>query len=103
MVKHLSVIAPLTAIAACTTMPAPQDMQRSQSDTGGKLICDAETVQSFVGQTIKAETGEQILVRSGAASLRWGPPDSAWTMDYRADRVNVRYDRAMTITDITCG
>ncbi len=58
---------------------------------------------AYVGQTIVGDTGEQILRKSGAARLRWGPPDSVWTMDYRADRVNVRYDRAMVITDVTCG
>ena len=40
---------------------------------------------------------------SGAEVLRWGPPNSAWTMDYRTDRVNVRYDEARQITEITCG
>ena len=47
--------------------------------------------------------GAAIMKDTGAQSLRWGPPESAWTMDYRPDRVNVRYDREMKITEITCG
>ena len=47
--------------------------------------------------------GKAILAESGAEVLRWGPPNSAWTMDYREDRVNVRYDDEMKITEITCG
>lgn len=49
------------------------------------------------------ETGARILSASKAKTLRWGPPNSAWTMDYRDDRVNVRYDASMVITGITCG
>ena len=96
--------AAITAVlAGCAPAPPPEDIHRSQSDAGTKFVCNAQNVQSFVGQMIRSATSEQILTQSGAASLRWGPPDSVWTMDYRADRVNVRYDRAMTIADITCG
>ena len=47
--------------------------------------------------------GAAIMKDTGAQTLRWGPPDSVWTMDYRVERVNVRYDREMKITEITCG
>ena len=56
--------------------------------------CDATATEAYVGQTATAETG---------AAMRWGPPNSAWTMDYRTNRVNVRYDESSTITEITCG
>lgn len=94
----------LVAVSACTTpATAPQDIRYSESDRDRKLVCDAGPVQGFVGEMIAGETGEQILRQSGSAMLRWGPPDSLWTGDFRLDRVNVRYDRAMTITEITCG
>ena len=32
-----------------------------------------------------------------------GPPRSAMTMDYRQDRVNIMYDDAYKITQVTCG
>ena len=60
-------------------------------------------MQSYVGQQATGEVGEAILVASKAKTLRWGPPNSVWTMDYREDRVNVRYDERMTITAVTCG
>ncbi|MFZ9394723.1 MAG: I78 family peptidase inhibitor [Erythrobacter sp.] len=70
----------------------------------GKLrVCNADAAQAFLGQMASAETGAAILKASGAQALRWGPPNSAWTMDYRPDRVNVRYDEAMAITGISCG
>lgn len=66
-------------------------------------ICDAQAAQTYVGKKASGEVGTAILTSSKARSLRWGPPNSAWTMDYREDRVNVRYDDAMIITSIACG
>ena len=65
--------------------------------------CDASGLQDLIGETVSDELGERIQRESGARTLRWGPPNSAWTMDYREDRVNVRYDDDMKITAITCG
>lgn len=94
----LSLLGLLTLpLAACTTTSAMPDGNRP----GG--TCTAEPGQSFIGQRADAATGAAIQRATGAATLRWGPPDSAWTMDYRSDRVNVRYDRTMAITDVTCG
>lgn len=65
--------------------------------------CDAGKAAQMVGMQATQELGGRIQQLTGASSLRWGPPDTAWTMDYRQDRVNIRYDRNMTITEITCG
>jgi hypothetical protein len=67
------------------------------------MLCNAAPAQYHVGHDATQSMGEAILKDSGARSLRWGPPAGAWTMDYREDRVNVRYDAKMTITEITCG
>ena len=89
--------APLAACATYSDPAAPPD--RPSADA----LCNAEAVQSHVGAMVTPEIGATILEESGAESLRWGPPNSVWTMDYRADRVNVRYDEEMMITEITCG
>ena len=65
--------------------------------------CTAGPAQGMVGQPATAQAGAEIMQRTGARTLRWGPPDSAFTMDFRQDRVNIIYDRAMVITQITCG
>ncbi|MEM7781146.1 MAG: I78 family peptidase inhibitor [Pseudomonadota bacterium] len=75
--------------------------QRPPRDMLG--VCNAQPVQIYVGETVTTDLGATILSESGAKSLRWGPPRSAWTMDYRNDRVNVRYDDNSTIIAITCG
>lgn len=79
------------ALSACTTMPAP---------TG---VCNAEPAQSFVGQKADAATGLAIRQATGADTVRWGPPRSAMTMDFREGRVTIAYDDAMTITRVSCG
>jgi hypothetical protein len=96
---RLLILAPLALpLAACTTLvddpPPPQAAAR---------MCDAAPAQYHIGHDATAGMGAAILKDSGAQTLRWGPPDSAWTMDYRQDRVNVRYDAAMKITEVTCG
>jgi hypothetical protein len=67
------------------------------------MVCNAAPAQYHIGHDATQSMGQAILKDSGAASLRWGAPNSAWTMDYREDRVNVRYDSKMKITEITCG
>lgn len=67
------------------------------------MSCDAAPAQYHIGRDATQAIGTAILKDSGARSLRWGPPSAAWTMDYRQDRVNVRYDGQMKIVEITCG
>lgn len=87
-------------LTACTTSvaeapPAPAEPVAR--------ICNAAAAQGHIGHDATAGMGAAILRDSGAQTLRWGPPNSAWTMDYRQDRVNVRYDEDMKITEVTCG
>ena len=100
---RLIALAPL-ALAACATTPAPDTPdQPERRPIGAGAQCNAEPVQYHIGHDATQAMGAAIQEESGASTLRWGPPDSAWTMDYRQDRVNVRYDRDMKITAITCG
>jgi len=65
--------------------------------------CDATALQEMVGQRVDAEMGERLRRGAGAKDLRWAPPNSALTMDYRPDRLTVSYDEDMAITRISCG
>lgn len=91
----------LLPLAACTTVPAKQEPERRA--LGADRKCEAAALQEHLGHKATAESGAILLKLSGAQALRWGAPGSAWTMDYRPDRLNVRYDYDMTITSITCG
>jgi len=96
----LIALLPAVALAACATTSADEP---GAPDTGPGAVCDAAPAQSFVGQKATAEIGAEIMDATGAQRLRWGPPNTAFTMDFRQDRVNVMYDDAMIITDVTCG
>lgn len=67
------------------------------------MVCNAAPAQYHIGHDATQSMGEAIVKDSGARTLRWGPPNAAWTMDLRQDRVNVRYDERMKIVEITCG
>lgn len=98
MTKRMVFLAAAAGLAGCTTTPdnAPPAMVAAQT-------CDAAPAQYHIGHDATQAMGAAILKDAGARTLRWGPPNGAWTMDYREDRVNVRYDEAMKITGITCG
>ncbi|MXO51471.1 hypothetical protein GRI42_09170 [Erythrobacter gaetbuli] len=95
------IFAAMTALplAACATTSGADDLPAARAEGS----CNAAAAQGHIGHTASQGMGAAILKDSGAQSLRWGPPESAWTMDYRPDRVNVRYDRDMKITEVTCG
>ena len=87
-------------LAACAANDAPVE---SATPPSAEMKCDADAAQGHVGQVATAEVGGAILKAAGARTLRWGPPRWAMTMDYRQDRVNVMYDDAYKITQVTCG
>lgn len=92
----------LPALCACTTTAQVADAAPTGASDAGRT-CDASGLQDHIGHTASQASGTTLLELSGAQTLRWGPPNAAWTRDYRVNRVNVRYDAAMKIIEITCG
>jgi hypothetical protein len=84
------------ALAGCATTASD-----GSAAFGGK--CKAEPAQRFVGEKADVAHGLTIQQVTGAELLRWAPPRSALTMDFREERVTIAYDDAMVITMITCG
>lgn len=102
--KHTTIaLAAALGLTGCASTGSAPDPATAAPEPPAAAVCNAGPVQSYVGQKATQASGAAILAGSGARTLRWGPPGGAWTMDYRQDRVNVRYDDAMTITGITCG
>lgn len=91
--------AAMLPLAACATT----DGGAEPAPTPAPMTCNADGGASFVGQTATPELGAAIVKATGARTLRWGPPRSPMTMDYRQDRVNVMYDDAYKIEKVTCG
>lgn len=98
---RLLAFAAVLPLAACTQERTP--VESTPQPPEAEMTCKAEAAQSYVGQTATPDLGGAILKAAGARTLRWGPPRSAMTMDYRVDRVNVMYDDAYKITQVTCG
>ena len=65
--------------------------------------CQAEGTDRFIGQVGSEKAGSDIKRVSKAAVLRWAPPGTMLTMDFREDRVTVYLDDNRKITKITCG
>lgn len=107
MVQHAAMAALATfSLSGCVASIGGSGSDRTAGaapQPPAPIVCDAATAQSHIGHDATQAMGGAILKDSGARSFRWGPPGGAWTMDYREDRVNVRYNEAMTITEITCG
>ena len=88
-------------LAGCTTsMSAPDERMPARVPEGQ---CDASGVQDHIGHRATAEAGATLLRLTGATILRWAPPRSAMTMDYRPERLTVSYDDAMMVDRIMCG
>ncbi|MGQ7248777.1 I78 family peptidase inhibitor [Halomonas sp. V046] len=92
-------------LAGCTSSsssverePAPVPPRMSMEDA-----CGAGAVQDHIGHTYTEAMGQSIQQQSGAASQRVLRPGGVATMDFRADRLNVKLDAADTITDLSCG
>ena len=98
---RLLALAAALPLAACMSSEAPAES--TPPPPSGEMTCNADAAQSYVGQTATSDVGAAILKATGARTLRWGPPRSAMTMDYRQDRVNIMYDDAYKITQVTCG
>lgn len=88
-------------LAGCATTATGGD--DGDGANGAPAGCKGEALQQFVGQKVSAELGAAALKTSGARTLRWAPPRSAVTMDYRPDRLTISYDDDLKVTTIGCG
>ena len=94
MITRLVPVAGL-ALAGCATAGAV-DTSRVEGE------CVAEPGQAFIGQRATPEVGQALLEATGAEVIRWVPPRTAVTMDFRPDRLTVAYDDDMAIERVSC-
>jgi hypothetical protein len=87
-------LALLTACSVAGPKPIP---------VAGQGKCSNAGLDAFIGRRADTALGAELLRLSGARALRWAPPRSAITMDFREDRLTVGYDDAMVVTSARCG
>jgi hypothetical protein len=93
-------------LMACTSVPPEENIAGTGEPdvpAHGGGACNAAGVQDLVGRQRAAALGTQAMRRSGARTLRWIEPDSAYTMDYREDRLDIEVDARGRITRLRCG
>ena len=90
-------------LMACTTVP-PEAEPPPEPDVPvhGAGKCDAAPVQDLIGRRRSEAVGAEALRRSGAKTLRWIGPDTAYTQDLRSDRINLETDRGDRVTGVRC-
>jgi hypothetical protein len=101
--RRLFLVTPaLLAACAATEPTSPPNSVPIHGETPGHA-CQKSGTERFVGQPGNDETGAAILRASHAAVLRWAPPGTMLTMDYREDRVTIYLGRDRRVTRVRCG
>jgi hypothetical protein len=91
-------------VAACAANPPPADAGPLpiHGVTPGHKCRTAGTAR-FIGQRETSQLRAAIKRATRAAVLRWAPPGTMLTMDYREDRVTVYLGPDRKVTKINCG
>lgn len=94
----LGIVLGASAIGGC----AAQSQSSPPPAKEPVMTCNRDAGQAFIGKKATPEIGAELLKATGARTLRWVPPHTMVTMDYRADRLTVSYDEDMVITQVSC-
>ena len=65
--------------------------------------CNAAPAQGLIGRPASPELGAEAQRLSGARVWRWLRPGQIVTMEFRADRLNLRLDAQDRVEGISCG
>lgn len=93
---RLGIAAALLTATACT----PVEMRSEKPVVAA--TCNADSLGDLVGKRASDARADVMQTRSGARMLRWIAPNTAVTMEFRADRLNVYVDSKGRIERFTC-
>lgn len=93
-------LALLTTLAACTPQTPPETTPPPAAET--EPSCGADKLVRYVGSQASDEVVAAIRKASGAQTIRVVGPDTAVTMDFRPDRLNVSTDANGVIKAFHC-
>jgi hypothetical protein len=83
------------ALTACTPPPAPTPPPNR--------ACNAAAAQGLIGRQGGPALAQVAQRLSRARTVRFLRPGQMVTMEYRADRLNIRLDTQEKVLAITCG
>ena len=96
---RIVLITALAATAACT----PVEMRgNTPAAAPAATACNADSLGDLVGKRASDARADVMQTRSGSRTLRWIAPNTAVTMDFRPDRLNVYVDAKGRIERFTC-
>lgn len=87
------------ALISCTTVPPEEDKPVPVQGAG---TCSAVAVQDLIGRERSDALGTEAMRRSGATTVRWIAPGTAYTQDFREDRINIDVDARGRVTRLRC-
>lgn len=109
MIKQIGSFTLIWILTACAMpadnvrTPKPIASDSVSIEEAGGFLCSAQSTNALLGQKATAELGLQAMNLSGAEILRWVPPRTPITKDYRNNRINIFYDDGLIVTNIYCG
>ena len=86
-------------LAGCVSSPPPTPAVVAPPPGS---VCKPEEGQRFIGQIATGLLGQQMRAATGARLIRWVPPRTAVTMDFKPDRLTVSYNDSMIIETVAC-
>jgi hypothetical protein len=101
MMPQLAIAATTMVLAACSMAQPPADSPPQHGGTP-EHQCDPSNIQQFVGKRRSADVEQRMMQVSGAAIVRWVPPGTAITMEFRSDRLTVYLDSSNRVERISC-
>ena len=93
----------LTACATNDRAARPAQAIEAAPSVFGAGDCDAARARAMIGRVADARTIEEARQVSGSRTVRAIAPESAVTMDYRTDRLNLETDGSRRIIAVRCG
>jgi hypothetical protein len=88
----------LTGVACTYRTPPPEPTPAPHA-----AACDAAPARHLVGRPASPELAAEAQRRTGARVWRWLRPGQIVTMEYRADRLNIRLDAQDKVEGLSCG
>ncbi len=105
--RALAALLAALLLAACTSQapsePAPEPPVVGRTPVDAEAVCDADAVAHAIGASFDEALVEALRDESGSRHVRVLRPDSAATMDYREDRLNIVLGSDELIEAVRCG
>lgn len=109
MTRTIATLALVAALGGCALVPfrhhhpAAAGPNRPAPTAADLTACKVDLLKVLVGRPGSAVLAAQALDLSGAQTVRWLHPGDMATLDFRADRLNIRLTRANVVKSFACG